>query len=159
MNSTLEKIISGAQTGVDRAALDAALAHDFPCGGWVPAGRLDENGVIPGHYPVKELKKGGFKLRTLQNLQDSDGTLILYFADLEGGTEETAYRCMKQRKPYRLVDATEVRVARCVDLAEAFVRSRQLRSLNVAGPRASKQPDAYAYAYEVIDLLLSRMVR
>lgn len=157
MNTTLEKIISGAQTGVDRAALDAAMAQGFPCGEWVPAGRLDENGVIPEHYPVKELKKGGFQMRTRQNLMDADGTLILYFGELEGGTEETAFRCMKLKRPYRLVDAAEVTAERCAALAEAFVRSRNLRSLNVAGPRASKQSEAYAYAYAVVEGLLKRI--
>ena len=154
----LEKIISGAQTGVDRAALDAALAHGFPCGGWVPAGRLDEDGVIPERYPVKELKKGGFRARTIQNLQDADGTLILYFGELEGGTEDTAYRCMKLGRPYRLVDAAEVTAERGAELAEAFVRGRGLKSLNVAGPRASKVPEACAYAYAVVDDLLRRMM-
>lgn len=150
----LQKIISGAQTGVDRAALDAALAHAFPCGGWVPAGRLDEDGVIPARYPVKELQKGGFKERTRQNLQDADGTLVIYFGDLEGGTEETVYRCIKLHRPYRLIDAREIPPERAIVLALDFVESKNLRTLNVAGPRASKQPDAYAYAYKAVDGLL-----
>ena len=157
VNTSLLTIISGAQTGVDRAALDAALAHGFPCGGWVPAGRVDEDGLIPDHYPVTPLKKGGFQQRTLQNLCDADGTVIFYFGDLEGGTEQTAFRCMKVGRPYRLIDALEIPVARAVELTLDFIQTRGLSSLNVAGPRASKRPDGYAYAYAVIDGVLARL--
>ena len=152
-------IISGGQTGVDRAALDAALALGFPCGGWCPAGRLDEDGVIPEKYPVKELKKGGYKLRTIQNIDDSDGTLILYFATLEGGTEETVFRCIKLGRPYKLIDGSEIPTARAAELAADFVRAQGLAKLNVAGPRASKCPIAHGYAFEVVSGLLRHVGR
>jgi hypothetical protein len=71
----LLKIISGGQTGVDRGALDAALAVHFPCGGRCPAGRKAEDGTIPENYPVTALRRGGYRARTLKNVQDSDGTL------------------------------------------------------------------------------------
>jgi hypothetical protein len=150
-------IISGAQTGVDRAALDAALSLGYPCGGWCPTGRRDESGVIPAHYPVKELKNGGFRMRTIQNLMDADGTLILYFGDLEGGTEDTAYRCIKLKRPYRLIDGREIGSERAAELALDFVRNRKLSTLNVAGPRASKCPEGYAYAFQVIHSLLKAL--
>jgi hypothetical protein len=150
-------IISGAQTGVDRAALDAALALGYPCGGWCPSGRRDESGVIPAHYPVKELKNGRFRMRTIQNLMDADGTLILYFGELEGGTEDTAYRCIKLKRPYRLIDGREVHPKRAAEIALDFVRTRRLTTLNVAGPRTSKCPEAYDYAYQVIHALLKAM--
>ena len=72
------KIISGGQTGVDRAALDVSLKHGIDCGGWCPAGRLDEFGRIPDRYPVRELQAGGFAERTMQNVKDSDGTVVIY---------------------------------------------------------------------------------
>jgi hypothetical protein len=83
------KIISGGQTGVDRAALDAAMKHGIECGGWCPAGRLDEFGKIPEQYPLQELEHGTFADRTLQNVKDSDGTAIIYFDKLRGGTAQT----------------------------------------------------------------------
>jgi hypothetical protein len=150
------KIISGGQTGVDRGALDAALALGFPCGGWCPSGWIDESGVIPDRYPLKELKKGGYKRRTIQNIDDSDGTLIIYFADLEGGTEETLYRCIKLRKRYKLIDGAEVQVPGAVQLSLTFVGSHAIQTLNVAGPRASKKPQAYQYAFDVISGLLGK---
>ncbi|WP_395742699.1 putative molybdenum carrier protein [Prosthecobacter sp.] len=151
------KIISGAQTGVDRAALDAALMFGVPCGGWVPAGRVDENGIIPAHYPVHELKEGGYKQRTIQNLCDADGTFILYFEELEGGTEETLFRCIKLHRPYQIVNAAEVSAERAAEIALQFVRRRNISSLNVAGPRGSKRPEGYAYGLEVVCSLLARL--
>ena len=76
--TVLERIISGGQTGVDRGALDAALAAAFPCGGWCPAGRKAEDGVIAARYPLQELTRTGYPDRTLRNVRDSDGTLILH---------------------------------------------------------------------------------
>ena len=72
------KIISGGQTGVDRAALDMALKHGIECAGWCPAGRLDEFGRIPDHYPVQELPGGGFTERTLQNVKDYDSSIRVF---------------------------------------------------------------------------------
>ncbi len=151
------KIISGAQTGVDRAALDVAMQLGFECGGWCPAGRLDEQGVIPARYPVTELEKGGFLKRTVQNLLDADGTMILYFGYLEGGTENTVFHCIKNRRPYCLVQASEVRPQRAAELAHAFVTGRKIAKLNVAGPRASKCPEAYDYTVALMRSLLSRL--
>jgi len=87
------KIISGGQTGVDRAALDVALKYRIKCGGWCPDGRLDESGKIPDRYPLKELKHGGNEERTLRNVHDSDGTVVIYFHELEGGTGYTVGCC------------------------------------------------------------------
>ncbi|MFL6540447.1 MAG: YpsA SLOG family protein, partial [Chthoniobacterales bacterium] len=79
------KIISGGQTGVDRAALDAALSLGIESGGWCPTGRLAEKGRIPDQYPVRELPNGGFPERTLQNVLDSDATIIIHPGSLHGG--------------------------------------------------------------------------
>src|SRR5258708_4853291 len=152
------KIISGGQTGVDRASLDAALALGFPCGGSCPAGRIDESGTIPEHYPLKELKKGGYQHRTIRNIEDSDGTLIIYFTGLEGGTEETAYRSIKLGKAYKLIDGDEIPVSRAIELAATFVSGHAIRTLNVAGPRASKSPHAYQYAFDLVSGLLRRLL-
>jgi Circularly permutated YpsA SLOG family len=149
----LAKIISGGQTGIDRGTLDAAIACGFPCGGWCPSGRLAEDGQIPECYPVIEIKKGRYRQRTLRNVLESDGTAILYFSRIEGGTEETLLFCIKKHKPYKLVDAEEVSAERAAFLLASFVRHYDIGVLNVAGPRQSKAPHAYAYAYAVTNLL------
>src|SRR5438105_11150264 len=87
------KIVSGGQTGIDRAALDVAMKHQMECGGWCPVGRLDEYGRIPDRYPVKELPNGGSAERTAANVRDSDATVIFHCGELRGGTEYTMQCC------------------------------------------------------------------
>ena len=85
----LSRIISGGQTGVDRAALDAALEYNFPCGGWCPKGRLAEDGIISQKYPLKETESSEYEVRTKLNVRGSDGTLILTWGKPTGGTTLT----------------------------------------------------------------------
>lgn len=149
------KIISGGQTGVDRAALDAALQHGAPCGGWCPEGRLAEDGPIPNRYPLQELQGGSYRDRTLQNVLDSEGTVIFYFGRPTGGTEATLLFCIEKGKPYRLIDANEISLGRAAELIRTFVSEFDIAVLNVAGTRASEEPRAYPYALEVIGAVIS----
>ncbi len=151
------KIISGGQTGVDRAALDVALKHGIESGGWCPTGRLDEIGRIPDRYPVEELEDGGFIERTLQNIKDSDGTVIIYPGKLSGGTEQTLHFCVEQRRPHELIDASNVSTQKAAQLIADFVRENKIDILNVAGPRASEWPEGYDYAYRTLDSFLDAL--
>jgi hypothetical protein len=148
------KIISGGQTGVDRAALDVALKHGMECGGWCPAGRLDEFGRIPDHYPVQELRAGGFSERTLQNVKDSDGTVVIYADELAGGTEQTVRFCIELTRPYQLIDASELPAEDAANLIGDFVGKNRTGILNVAGPRHSEWPEGYDYASRVLTIFL-----
>jgi Circularly permutated YpsA SLOG family len=148
------KIISGGQTGVDRAALDVAREHGIESGGWCPAGRLDEFGRIPDQYQVKELEGAGFTERTLQNVRDSDGTLIIYSGKLSGGTEKTVQFCVEHQRPYELIDASSVSTKKAAQLIADFVRQNKIDILNVAGPRQSEWPDGYGYAYRALEVFL-----
>ena len=149
------KIISGGQTGVDRAALDVALKHGIDAGGSCPTGRLDEFGRIPDCYPLKELENGGFIERTLQNVKDSDGTVIIYPGKLSGGTEQTVRFCIEQRRPRLLIDASKIPIEEAAKLIADFVREKQIDILNVAGPRESEWPQGYEYASLGLDILLN----
>jgi hypothetical protein len=149
------KIISGGQTGVDRAALDVALKHGIDAGGSCPTGRLDEFGRIPDCYPLKELENGGFTERTLQNVKDSDGTVIIYPGKLSGGTDQTAWSCIEQRRPRLLIDASKISIEEAAKLIADFVREKQIDILNVAGPRESEWPEGYEYASLGLDILLN----
>jgi len=145
------KIISGGQTGVDRAALDVALKYGIDCGGWCPAGRLDEFGRIPDRYPVRELQAGCFTERTLQNVKDSDGTVVIYSSQIGGGTEQTVRFCVDLKRPHKLVDASKICAEDAADRITGFVRAEKIKILNVAGPRQSEWPEGYEYALRVVE--------
>lgn len=147
-------IISGAQTGIDRGALDAALDAGCVCGGWVPRGRKAEDGRIPDRYPVTE-RDGDYPQRTRANVEDSDATVLIYFHTLTGGTELTLRFCMAQKKPYLLLDASEISEQRAAKRISQFVHHNSIRRLNVAGPRESTAPGAWAYAYVAIQNMLT----
>ena len=140
------KIVSGGQTGVDQGALAAALAQGTDCGGWCPEGRLSEEGPIPAKYPVVELPGAGYRDRTLQNVLDSDGTVIIHDGDLEGGTRLTWVFCERHGRPSVLIDASALGHEQAVAALVEFVLGNDVRVLNVAGPRASKWPGAFGYA-------------
>ena len=94
------RVVSGAQTGVDRAALDVALELGLPCGGWVPRGRIDERGRIPDRYPgLEETKTPDWNERTEANVRDADGTVILSRGPLTGGSAYTARVAARLRRP------------------------------------------------------------
>jgi hypothetical protein len=151
------KIISGGQTGVDRAAIDVALRHGIECGGWCPVGRLDEFGKIPDRYPVQELQGGGFVERTLQNVKDSDGTVVIYPVELRGGTEQTVCFCLELKRPHDLIDASKISAEGAAKLIGAFVDKNKINILNVAGPRESEWPEGYGYASRALDIFLTAL--
>ena len=146
------KVISGGQTGVDRAALDAALALGHEAGGWCPHGRHAEDGVIPPRYPLRETQSDKYPPRTALNVRDADATLILHLGTLDGGsklTEEIARRSHKRAKCIDLRDPASY------DEARSWLRQVAPSVLNVAGPRESRQPGIYARAYAFLARLLT----
>jgi len=148
-------IVSGGQSGVDRGALDAALQAGVPCGGWCPADRMAEDGLIDARYGLVPLPQGGYAERTRRNVEDSDATLILYFGELEGGTALTAACCEVLGRPLLLVNALSTQPEDAARRARAFVLQHEVRRLNVAGPRASKTPTAHDYACRTVSRLLA----
>lgn len=154
---SLSRVVSGGQTGVDRGALDAALAHAFPCGGWCPPGRQAEDGPIDVAYPLQEMPAGGYEERTRRNVEDSDGTVVICFGDLEGGTRLTVQHCIALLKPCKLIDAREISETRAAELILDFVGTRDIATLNVAGPRRSRVPRAQQYARVVFEIVLDRL--
>jgi hypothetical protein len=143
---SLKKIISGGQTGVDRGALDAALAANFPAGGWCSADRRAEDGPIPSRYPLMSLERGGYRARTRQNVMDSNATVILAPGQLTGGTLLTLVLCRQQGKPVLVIDAAHTTESEAAPQIADFVEQCSIRTLNVAGPRASGWAQGHEYA-------------
>ncbi|HIE44197.1 MAG TPA: molybdenum cofactor carrier [Candidatus Omnitrophica bacterium] len=152
----LRKIISGGQTGVDRAALDTSLAHNFPCGGWCPRGRLAEDGRILPKYPLRETASGEYEARTELNVQDSNGTLILTWGEPTGGTALTIELTCAHKKPCLIFDLKKGKGGVIENILE-WIEENHIEILNVAGPRESKVPGIYETAKSLLEELLRRI--
>lgn len=150
----MKKIISGGQTGVDRAALDAALDFNFQCGGYCPKGRLAEDGIIDYRYPLIEHSSKYYSKRTLENVLYGDGTLLFFNKKLKGGTALTAQFCKEQNKPIALIDAFQSSNSQAYNVALSFINQYEIEVLNIAGPRKSQWQDGYEYAYMCIESLI-----
>jgi hypothetical protein len=145
------RIISGGQTGADRAALDWALKHGVEQGGWCPKGRRAEDGPIPLHYDLRETRRRDWKQRTEWNVRDSDGTVMFTLGEkLTRGSKATAKLAEALGKPCLHLSAKS-----CPDdpaaLLIRFVADNGIRVLNVAGPRASNEPEVGAFVSEILD--------
>lgn len=139
------RIISGGQTGVDRAALDVALALGIECGGWCPRGRRAEDGPIPDQYPLVETPTDDYPERTERNVCDSDGTLILTRGKPDRGTALTLRLANRHEKPLYVVDLDQPASDETERVRRWLVQQR-IDVLNVAGPRESAHEGIYAQA-------------
>ena len=145
------KVVSGGQTGVDRAALDAAMAAGLAVGGWCPAGRIALDGRIPERYPLRETPSSLYAQRTEWNVRDSDATLILTRGEPSGGTRLTAELAKRYGRPLLIVDLGDA-----PPLAEVlgWLKEHRISVLNVAGPREESALGIYEQAGKVLTELL-----
>lgn len=141
------KIISGGQTGVDRAALDVAWELGLEHGGWCPKGRLAEDGPIGGKYLLTETPKKEYAQRTTWNVRDSDGTLIIIAGKPSGGTAYTTETAESLNKSHCVVDPD--RDGASGDVRE-WIRRENVTVLNIAGPRESTLPGSYESAKRLL---------
>ncbi|MFN3190977.1 MAG: putative molybdenum carrier protein [Aureliella sp.] len=144
------RIVSGGQTGVDRAALDFAIASQIEHGGWCPKGRLAEDGTIPQFYALTETESREYRVRTERNVVDSDGTLLLYRNRLSGGTLLTHRYAKQHQRP-----VCRVRLERPGNWLAVieWLKEHEIRILNVAGPRESSNPGVAADALRALEAL------
>lgn len=149
------KIVSGGQTGVDRAALEWALEHGFPHGGWCPKGRMAEDGIIPPQFQLTETSSDKYPVRTRRNVRDSGGTVIFSQEEsLTRGTLKTAKIAKEIGKPLLHLVAS-LGVNEAATSLSKFIRENEIRVLNVAGPRASKEPDIGVFVKAVLTRALN----
>jgi hypothetical protein len=147
------RILSGGQTGVDRAALDFALKNKLICGGWCPKGRIAEDGKIPDQYPLTEAAVSSYSWRTELNVRDSDATLVIYSGALGNGTELTIKKTQSQGKPLMLIDLDNNNEL----VAENFIswiNANKVETLNIAGPRESTNQGIYLKTIKLLEKII-----
>ena len=152
MPRTLDRVISGGQTGVDRAALDVAIARGIPHGGWCPFGRRAEDGRIPDRYALREHASPEYAARTEANVRDSDGTLVLAIGTPRDGTALTVRLAERHGRPCLVADLDAPPDP--IVVADWVVR-HAIRTLNVAGPRESTHPGVHDRAAAYLDGVLA----
>ena len=145
-------IVSGGQTGADRAALDFAREHDIPHDGWCPRGRLAEDGVIPSCYQLRETTSARYPQRTQWNIRDSDVTVLLtLFPLLRGGTALTARLVQRMGKPWLHLCRDRDESSEILgEQLHRFVTQHQAIRVNIAGPRTSQAPGIGPFVHGVL---------
>lgn len=163
-------IISGGQTGADRAALDFALAHGIPHGGWCPRGRLAEDGRIALRYNLQETVSADYAERTERNVRDSDATVVFTIGpSVAGGSALAASWARRLGKPLlhlsrdaasklareaKAIDEHREAVAQCAARLRTWLAEHKVERLNVAGPRASQEPEVADFVHQVLQAAL-----
>jgi len=150
----IEKIISGGQTCADRAALDVALKFNIPHGGWIPKGRKAEDGSLAEIYRLKEMPTTSYSERTEQNVIDSDGTLIIARGKLSGGSDYTRKMTLKHKKQLLGIDLNLISHFDAASLIVSWIKLQRVQILNVAGPRASKDPRIYSDTIRILEQVI-----
>ena len=148
----ISKIISGGQTGVDRAALDAAISLGLEHGGFCPKGRLAEDGIISDQYNLTELKSSQYLMRTFENVKSSDGTLIIHAGIIAGGTLKTKDYCKMESKPYFEINLLEDLKKIQVNF-DNWLDMNTISILNISGPRESE-----AHVYKRVNVILMELL-
>ncbi len=148
-----QKIVSGGQTGVDRAALDWAIAAGIDHGGWCPKNRAAEDGRIAEVYQLQEMQSNKYQDRTRRNVIDSDATLILYGSSLEGGTLLTANYAKQVGKP---LEQVRLYGAKPVNRIREWLLLHNPAVLNIAGPRLSNHPKIYELSFDFLTTLFDK---
>lgn len=150
----VRKIISGGQTGADRAALDFAIEWNISHGGWIPKGRKAEDGMLPKKYKLKEMNSTDYARRTEQNVADSDGTLIFSHGPLTGGSALTRKMAQKHGRPWLHVDLLKINSFGAAQSIHAWISEQRIGVLNVAGPRQSQDARIYRATFDILEAVL-----
>jgi len=147
----VNKIISGGQTGADRAALDVAIKLGISHGGWIPKGRLTENGMLDDKYHLKEMETANYNKRTEQNVIDSAGTLIISHGKLTGGSDHTRDMVLRHGRPWLHIDLNKTESFQAAKQIRSWLAEHKIEVLNVAGPRASKDSAIYQATVDILE--------
>lgn len=145
-------ILSGGQTGVDRAAMDQAMEAGLLCTGWCPKGRKSEDGTIPERYPLVETPSEDYDVRNERNVLDADGVIVVVDGAPDAGTRLTIELAYRHEKPFYLLDLQQPLMP---DIVAHWVRKFRIQIVNIAGPRESHSPGMYDRSAEVLKELFA----
>jgi len=148
------KIISGGQSGVDRAALDFAIKHKLDCGGFCPKGKLAEDGIISEVYPLIETKSSLYKERTRLNVEISDALLVIYRNNIGIGTELAIEIAKTLKKDYHIIKLSSDEIQ--IDRILKWLLFLKPSSINIAGPRESTDKGIYLHSFEFLEKLYGK---
>ena len=149
-------MVSGGQTGIDRAMLDFCLDNQINCGGWCPEGRKAEDGVIDLKYPLKESLYSSYSKRTAANVRDSDATVIILEDEIIGGTLKSFEFAQKEKKPFLLLDMSILDASQAACRLVTFIGKVRPMVLNFSGPRQSDWPEGYGCCYAILEEAFGR---
>lgn len=155
-SAVLKKIISGGQTGADRAGLDVAIKHGLEHGGAIPLDRRTEDGVLPSIYRLEEMSTSSYPARTEKNVLDGDATIIFSHGTLTCGSRLTREKALEHSKPQLHIDFNELSTEQAVQCLVAFLSAHSVEVLNIAGPRASGDSRIYSAVFTVLEKLVVR---
>ena len=144
-------IISGGQSGVDRAALDFAITYGISCGGFCPKGRLAEDGVIHIKYPLQETNSSLYEERTVKNVDISDALLLILDDELDVGSELALSTARKLSKPVLIIN---LKSPRPIKEIKFWINKNMPCRINFAGPRESNSPGIYDNTYAYLEELI-----
>ena len=146
----IKKIISGGQTGVEQAALDAAIQWNIDYGGWIPKGRKTETGQLPNKYKMKEMPTTNYSIGIEKNVDDSDGTLIISRGNLTGGSKFAEEIALRYKKPCLHIDLDKIEAFSAAQKISNWISDSSIDILNVTGPRSSENPGIYQSALNLL---------
>jgi hypothetical protein len=155
-DDVIEKIISGGQTGADQGALDFAIKAGIEHGGWIPKGRITENGPLAGKYRLKEMPDTSYARRTKKNVLSADGTLIISHGELTGGSALTRMLAITHKHLWLHVNMDQMSVTEAADAIRVWIDANRIAVLNVAGSRASHDGKIYAVTMKILEAVFQR---
>jgi hypothetical protein len=147
----IKKIISGGQTGADQAALDSAIQLDMPHGGWVPKGRITQEGSLPDKYKLQEIPDDSYPSHTEQNVIDSDGTVIITHGKLYDGSDYAREMSVKHGRPWIKIDLDITAPLDAALKISNWIIENSIAILNITGSSADKDPKIYEKTRDIID--------
>ena len=136
---------------MDQAALDVAIKLAVDHGGWIPKGRITESGPLPEDYRLNETKTSSYAERTEKNVMEADATLIISRGQLTGGSDYTREMAVKHNRPWLHIDLDQMAAFQAAISINQWVLQNKVEVLNVAGPRASKDPSVYKDAVNILE--------